>query len=198
MGVANMASPTLGEHRAFCTAVIKEVDTPTSWTTISRTWFKRIVAHKYVLRNQRIWWVPSFANQFDPSPTTSRTLAPPTNSLQAQKPHLESSEYVIDYIHQPERLANGDLACRCSGDSYALNDADWCILGLHRSSRRHYVMVRVRLSIMESYLHKQNHSLIPITTRYRRSKCDGLMVCDTKLKSKKRWLLKYQNDLSFP
>ena len=64
------------------------------------------------------------AHQFDPFTNNEQELRVAYKTLQTQKPHLESNEYVIDYIHQPERLSNIDLAYGYSGDSYALNDAE--------------------------------------------------------------------------
>jgi spermidine/putrescine transport system substrate-binding protein len=64
------------------------------------------------------------ANGFDPFTNNEQELRIAYKTLQAQKPHIESSEYVIDYTHQPERLADIDLAYGYSGDSYVLNDAD--------------------------------------------------------------------------
>ncbi|WP_286301106.1 ABC transporter substrate-binding protein [Vibrio apostichopi] len=63
-------------------------------------------------------------NQFDPFTNDEQELRVAYQTLQIQKPHLESNEYVVDYIHQPERLTNIDLAYGYSGDSYVLNDAD--------------------------------------------------------------------------
>ncbi|NOH31923.1 ABC transporter substrate-binding protein [Vibrio chagasii] len=63
-------------------------------------------------------------NQFEPFTNNEQELRVAYQTLQAQKPHLESNEYVVEYIHQPERLANIDLAYGYSGDSYILNEVD--------------------------------------------------------------------------
>ena len=63
-------------------------------------------------------------NQFEPFTNNEQELRVAYKTLQTQKPHLESNEYVVDYIHQPGRLANIDLAYGYSGDSYILNEVD--------------------------------------------------------------------------
>lgn len=63
-------------------------------------------------------------NNFDPFTNNEQELRIAYQTLQDQKVHLESSEYVVDYIHQPARLANIDLAYGYSGDSHVLNDTD--------------------------------------------------------------------------
>ncbi|UXA00038.1 PotD/PotF family extracellular solute-binding protein [Vibrio splendidus] len=63
-------------------------------------------------------------NQFDPFTNNEQELRVAYKTLQLQKPHIESNEYVIDHIHQLDRLANIDLAYGYSGDSYVLNDAE--------------------------------------------------------------------------
>ncbi|MFS1492283.1 ABC transporter substrate-binding protein [Vibrio splendidus] len=63
-------------------------------------------------------------NKLDPFTNSEQELRIAYETLQTQKPHLESNEYVIDYIHKPEQLSNIDLAYGYSGDSYVLNDTD--------------------------------------------------------------------------
>ncbi|MEZ8945360.1 PotD/PotF family extracellular solute-binding protein [Vibrio sp. 10N.247.311.12] len=63
-------------------------------------------------------------NQFEPFTNNEQELRVAYKTLQAQKPHLENNEYVVDYIRHPEHLANIDLAYGYSGDSYVLNDAE--------------------------------------------------------------------------
>ncbi|PMG70334.1 polyamine ABC transporter substrate-binding protein [Vibrio lentus] len=101
-----------------------KVDTPTSWTTILEPDSKNSGRISMYYEPTDLVSTALLANQFDPFTNNEQELRVAYKTLQAQKPHLESSEYVIDYIHQPERLANIDLAYGYSGDSYALNDAD--------------------------------------------------------------------------
>ena len=101
-----------------------KVDTPTSWTTILEPDSKNSGRISMYYEPTDLVSTALLANQFDPFTNNEQELRLAYKTLQAQKPHLESSEYVIDYIHQPERLANIDLAYGYSGDSYVLNDAD--------------------------------------------------------------------------
>jgi spermidine/putrescine transport system substrate-binding protein len=64
------------------------------------------------------------ANQFDPFTNDNQELRAAFKSLEEQKSHLESSEYVMDYIRDKERLLSIDLAYGYSGDTYVLNDID--------------------------------------------------------------------------
>ncbi|CAK1698612.1 ABC transporter substrate-binding protein [Vibrio crassostreae] len=101
-----------------------KVETPNSWSTLLDPETKTSGRISMYYEPTDLVSTALLANQFDPFTNNEQELRVAYKALQTQKPHLESSEYVIDYIHQPERLANIDLAYGYSGDSYALNDAD--------------------------------------------------------------------------
>lgn len=101
-----------------------KINTPTSWTTILEPDSKSSGRISMYYEPTDLVSTALLANQFDPFTNNEQELRLAYKTLEAQKPHLESSEYVIDYIHQPERLANIDLAYGYSGDSYLLNDLE--------------------------------------------------------------------------
>ncbi|NOI84104.1 extracellular solute-binding protein [Vibrio sp. 99K-1] len=101
-----------------------KVETPNSWSALLNPETKTSGRISMYYEPTDLVSTALLANQFDPFTNNEQELRVAYKALQNQKPHLESSEYVIDYIHQPERLANIDLAYGYSGDSYALNDAD--------------------------------------------------------------------------
>ncbi len=101
-----------------------KINTPTSWKTI-------LEPDTNISGRISMYYEPTdlvstalLANEFDPFTNNEQELRIAYKTLQAQKPHIESSEYVIDYTHQPERLAEIDLAYGYSGDSYTLNDVE--------------------------------------------------------------------------
>lgn len=101
-----------------------KVTTPTSWKAILEPETKSSGRISMYYEPTDLVSTALLANQFAPFTNNEQELRVAYKTLQAQKPHLESSEYVVDYIHQPERLANIDLAYGYSGDSYVLNDVE--------------------------------------------------------------------------
>ncbi|MBE8557475.1 MULTISPECIES: ABC transporter substrate-binding protein [Vibrio] len=63
-------------------------------------------------------------NQFAPFTNNEQELRVAYKTLKEQKPHLESNEYILDYLNHPERLSNINLAYGYSGDTYVLNDLE--------------------------------------------------------------------------
>ncbi len=101
-----------------------KVETPNSWSTLLDPETKTSGRISMYYEPTDLVSTALLANQFDPFTNNEQELRVAYKTLQAQKPHLESNEYVIDYIRQPERLANIDLAYGYSGDSYVLNDLE--------------------------------------------------------------------------
>ncbi|MEZ8578435.1 extracellular solute-binding protein [Vibrio splendidus] len=101
-----------------------KVNTPTSWNAILEPDTNSSGRISMYYEPTDLVSTALLANQFDPFTNNEQELRVAYKTLQAQKPHLESNEYVIDYIRQTERLANIDLAYGYSGDSYVLNDLE--------------------------------------------------------------------------
>ncbi|MDL5028983.1 extracellular solute-binding protein [Vibrio gigantis] len=101
-----------------------KVSTPTSWKAILEPDANSRGRISMYYEPTDLVSTALLANEFEPFTNNEQELRVAYKTLQAQKPHIESSEYVIDYIHQPERLAEINLAYGYSGDSYVLNDAE--------------------------------------------------------------------------
>lgn len=101
-----------------------KVDIPDSWEAILDPQTKSSGRISMYYEPTDLVSAALLLNQFEPFTNNEQELRVAYKTLQTQKPHLESNEYVIDYIHQPERLANIDLAYGYSGDSYILNGID--------------------------------------------------------------------------
>ncbi len=105
----------LGNVRGSCTEPIK---CPLlNLESYSRTRDQEQRLNQHVLRTYGLVSAALLVNQFDPFTNDEQELRVAYKTLQIQKPHLESNEYAVDYIHQPERLTNIDLAYGYSGDS---------------------------------------------------------------------------------
>ncbi|MFZ3408044.1 ABC transporter substrate-binding protein [Vibrio chagasii] len=101
-----------------------KVDTPNSWKAILDPEAENSGRISMYYEPTDLVSTALLLNQFEPFTNNEQELRVAYKTLQTQKPHLESNEYVVDYIHQPERLAYIDLAYGYSGDSYILNEVD--------------------------------------------------------------------------
>ena len=101
-----------------------KVDIPNSWKAILAPESKNSGRINMYYEPINLVGAALLFNQFDPFTNNEQELLAAYKTLLDQKNHLESNEYIIDYIHHPERLANIDLAYGYSGDSYILNKLD--------------------------------------------------------------------------
>ncbi|MCG9640605.1 spermidine/putrescine ABC transporter substrate-binding protein [Vibrio sp. Isolate34] len=101
-----------------------KIETPSSWNDILVPDIKNSGRISMYYEPTDLVSTALLVNQFNPFTNNEQELRIAYKTLQEQKPHLESNEYVVDYIHHPEKLANIDIAYGYAGDSYVLNDVD--------------------------------------------------------------------------
>ena len=103
---------------------IDSIETPTSWKTLLEPKPEAKGKISMYYEPTDLVGAALLVHKLDPFTNNTEELRLAYQTLVKQKAFLESNQYIIDYIHHPERLASIDLAYGYSGDSYVLNEVE--------------------------------------------------------------------------
>lgn len=103
---------------------VDSFDTPTSWKTLLEPKPEAKGKISMYYEPTDLVGAALLVHKLDPFTNDVEELRLAYQTLINQKTFLDSNQYIIDYIDDPKRLANIDLAYGYSGDSYVLNEVE--------------------------------------------------------------------------